>query len=149
MTSFLYVFKLRIEKYQLLLYWIKIENFCRIFELFFFKWLKINFLMNITYHFQINELSKRFNQISEMILRFLITKNFDIDWMKILSTLQFRLNNLFNVVIERIFNEIIYDFKMREIMTIVVINIQEVVVDEKNLFTIIFDIKQKFEINKF
>ena len=115
----------------------------------FFKRLKINFLMNTTYHFQIDDLSERFNQIVEMTLRFLITKNFDIDWMKALSTLQFRLNNSLNVVIERVFNEVIYDFKLREVMTIVVINTQQVAVDEKSLFTTIFDIKSKFEINRF
>ena len=111
------------------------------------KRLKINLLMNTAYHSQIDDLSKRFNQIVEMTLRFLITENSNIDWIKILSTLQFRSNNSLNVVIELTFNEIIYDFKVREVMTVVVFSFQQIIDD--NLFIVIFDIKSKFETNRF
>ena len=117
------------------------------FWIAFFKRLEINLLMNTAYHSQIDDLSKRFNQIVEMTLRFLITENSNIDWIKILSTLQFRLNNSLNVVIEFTLNEVIYDFKIREVMTTVVFNFQQTIDD--NLFIVIFDIKSKFETNKF
>ena len=78
--------------------------------------------MSTAYHFQIDDLSEWSNQIVEVTLRFLITENSNIDWIEILSTLQLRLNNSLNVVTELTLNEIIYDFKVREVMTTVVFN---------------------------
>ena len=45
--------------------------------------------------------------------------------------LQAQLNNFFNITIELFFNEIIYNFKIREILTIVV---NEIIKMLKNIF---------------
>ena len=123
------------------------RKFLSDFWIALFKRLETNFLMSTAYHFQIDDLSERFNQIVEMTLRFLIIENSNIDWVEILSTLQLRLNNSLNVVTELTLNEVIYDFKIREVMTVVVFSSQQIIDD--NLSIVIFDIKSKFEISKF
>ena len=85
------------------------------FWIVFFVKLNIILLMNNVYYSQIDELSKRFNQTIEIVLRYLISKNFDIDWFVILSTLQTQLNNVVNATIDKFSNEIIYEFKLRDV----------------------------------
>ena len=76
--------------------------------------------MNNVCHAQINDLSKRSNQTMKIVLRYLITKNSNIDWIEILSILQIQLNNVFNVIIDREFNEIIYEFKLRDVLIVLI-----------------------------
>ena len=75
--------------------------------------------MNIVYHFQIDDLSKRINQTIKIALRFLIIENFDINWIKTLFVLQFRFNNNMNIIIERVFNKMTFDFLFRKIISVV------------------------------
>lgn len=82
----------------------------------FFIRMNTNFLMSSAYHSQIDDLSERFNQIVKITLRYLISKNFDVNWIKTLSTLQALLNNLSNVTIDRSLNEIVYEFKSRDVL---------------------------------
>ena len=81
-----------------------------------FKKLEIFLLTSIAYHAQTNEQSKRTNQTVEIAIRYLVTTNIDV--LFFLSTLQFQLNNFSNASIDLSFNEIIYDFKIREILFI-------------------------------
>ena len=56
----------------------------------------------------------------KFVLRYLITKNSNINWVEILSTLQTQLNNAFNVIINRSFNEMIYEFKLRDVLIVLI-----------------------------
>ena len=95
-------------------------KFCSNFWRALFDQLNTKLLMSTTYHFQIDDLSKRINQTMKIALRFLIVENSNIDWMIALSALQFRLNNNINAVIDKTFNEIILNFLSREVIIVVV-----------------------------
>ena len=73
----------------------------------------------------------------KIALRFLITKNSNVDWVFALSTLQFRLNNNINVIIEKSLNELITKIKSKKII-IVVIEIEKkisiVIVESTDIF---------------
>ena len=53
--------------------------------------------------------------------------------------LQLFFNNIINAIIDHVLNEIVFKFKLREILTIIVIK----------KFTTIIDVKKKFANNKF
>ena len=72
-----------------------------------FNQFNIRFIINITYYLQFNKKFNYINQIIEIILRFLIFENSNIDWMTIFFVLQFRFNNNLNFVIDKLFDEII------------------------------------------
>ena len=102
--------------------------------------------MNIVYHSQIDDFSKRINQTMKIVLRFFISKNFDFDWIATLSTLQFRFNNNINVVIDKTSNEITFEFLFREIIIVVI----DVSIDlKKKISIVIVDFKSTFEKNRF
>ena len=82
-----------------------------------FKRLRTAILAFIVYHNQIDDFSKRTNQIIEIIIRFIITNYSNINFVLILSSLQTTLNNFVNVTIDLALNEIIYDFKIRKTLT--------------------------------
>ena len=65
------------------------------------------------YHIQIDDNSKRTNQMMKIVLRFIIASYSNFDFVLILSILQIMFNNSLNVVID-FFNEIFYDFKIRD-----------------------------------
>ena len=54
------------------------------------------------------------NQIVEIVLRYALIVNLDLDWMTFLSILRTRLNNFFSASIDLSFNEIIMRFKIRD-----------------------------------
>ena len=54
------------------------------------------------------------NQIVEIVLRYALIVNLDLDWMTFLSILRARLNNFFNASIDLSSNEIIMRFKTRD-----------------------------------
>ena len=120
-------------------------KFCFDFWRTIFDRLNIKLLMNIAYHSQINNLSKRINQTMKIALRFLVVENFDVNWITTLSTLQFRLNNNINAIIDKIFNEIIFDFLSREVI-IAIINVS---IDLKKSFTITLIDFKSFERDRF
>ena len=76
--------------------------------------------MSTTYHVQTDELSKRFNQIMKIILRYLVVENSEINWIQVFSILQAFLNNAFNNTIDRFFNKMIYDFKIRDVLIVLI-----------------------------
>ena len=92
-----------------------------------FERLSINLFFSSIYHSQTNDQSERINQIFEIAFRYFIIEHSELNWVEILSALQLIFNNALNAFIERIFNEIVYEFKMREILHVVVISV--VVVD--------------------
>ena len=92
------------------------KKFTSNFWIVFFVKLDTILLMSSVYHAQTNDLSKRFNQTMKIVLRYLIAKNSNIDWIEILSTLQTQLNNASNAIIDRSFNEMMYKFKLRDVL---------------------------------
>ena len=87
-----------------------------------FERLDTNLLFNSAYYFQIDDQSKRTNQIFEIAFRYFIIEHLELNWIETLSILQLAFNNASNAFIERLFNEIVYEFKMREIIHVVAIN---------------------------
>ena len=96
-----------------------------------FKYLNIKLLITIVYHAQINEQLKKINQIIEIALCFLITKNFDVNWNQTLFALQFNFNNNINATIEHILNKITLEFKFKKIFTIIAIKKFATIVETK------------------
>ena len=92
------------------------KKFTSNFWIVFFAKLNITLFMSSAYHAQTNDLSKRFNQIVKIVLRYLIAKNSNIDWIEILSILQVQLNNASNAITDRSFNEMMYEFKLRDVL---------------------------------
>ena len=75
-----------------------------------FTKLNVKLFYFITYHFQIDELSKRINQTFEIILRFLInTLKHSNRWFKMMSRFQRDFNNAI-INVDKSFNEVVYDF---------------------------------------
>ena len=71
--------------------------------------LEVKLLYSVVYHSQTNDLSKRINQIVEIVLRFLIsTLKYSDFWFEVLSHVQRDFNN--SVSTDSFSNEIVYDF---------------------------------------
>ena len=77
------------------------------------KKLKTKLLMFTAYHSQTNEQSEKTNQTIKITLRFFLTANSDADWMTTLLMIQTNFNNSFNAIIDLTFNELMYDFRMK------------------------------------
>lgn len=77
-------------------------------------------LLSFAYHFQIDKLSKRINQTFEIALRYFIFDNLEANQIKALSFLQMCFNNSSNIFIEKSFNEMCYEFKIKEALYIVI-----------------------------
>ena len=92
----------------------KDKKFLFVFWKTIFKKLSVQYLAFVVYHSQINDQSERTNQIVEIVLRYILTINLDLDWMTFLSIIRARLNNFFNTSIDLSFNEIIMKFKTRD-----------------------------------
>ena len=86
----------------------------------FFRKLNVSLLISTVYHFQTNEQSERSNQTVKIAIKFLIANEFDI--FTILFSIQTQFNNSFNAITKLTFNQVIYDFKIKE--TILFINEQ-------------------------
>ena len=81
-----------------------------------FKKLEVILLTTIAYHAQTNEQSKRINQTVEIAIRYLVTTNIDV--ISSLFSLQAQFNNFSNSIIDQFSNDIIYEFKIRETLTL-------------------------------
>ena len=79
-----------------------------------FKRLNVFLLTSTTYHAQTNEQFERSNQTVEIAIRFFYSNDFDVNIVSALLTIQSQFNNSFNVFTDFAFNEIIYDFKVRD-----------------------------------
>ena len=67
----------------------------------------------MTYHSQTNDSSKRINQIVEIAIKYFVIKFSNIDYTLTLFAIQIQLNNTFNIATNLSFNEIIYEFKIK------------------------------------
>ena len=83
----------------------------------FFGRLGTSLLMSTAYHAQTDGLSERFNQVVEIALRYLIAENPGINWVQASPALQAFLNNASNSTIGRSPNEVVYGFKVRDVLT--------------------------------
>ena len=62
----------------------------------------------------------------KIALRYLIIMYSNVDWVVFLSILQIQFNNSFNVVIDLLFNEVVYEFKIKKfILTLISIDFIE------------------------
>ena len=96
-----------------------------------FNRLRIKLLIIIAYHAQTNNQFKKTNQTIEITFRFFITKNSNFEWSKMLFVLQLSFNNVVNAIIDHVSNEIVFEFKSREILTIIVIKKFIVIINVK------------------
>ena len=81
-----------------------------------FKKLGVVLLTTIAYHAQTNEQSERTNQTVEIAIRYLVTTNIDV--ISFFLSLQTQFNNFSNSIIDQFSNDIIYEFKIRETLTL-------------------------------
>ena len=71
-------------------------------------------LIFIAWHFQTNDQFERINQIIKIALRFHCTTFLNDDWFKVTSYLQVENNNVMHIIIDFASNELIYDFKIND-----------------------------------
>ena len=83
-----------------------------------FKKLKMHFLTFVVYHSQTNNQNEKTNQTIKIIFRYVLSINSNLNWITFLFILRTRLNNLFNFFINLSFNELIINFKTRNVLTI-------------------------------
>ena len=83
----------------------------------FFGRLGTTLLMSSAYHPQTDGLSERSNQTVEIALRYIITEDPDVNWVQALPALQAQLNNAPNATTGRSPNEVVYGFKVRDVLT--------------------------------
>ena len=81
-----------------------------------FKKLEVILLTTIAYHAQTNEQLERINQTVEIAIRYLVKTNIDV--ISSLFSLQTQFNNFSNSIIDQFSNDIIYEFKIRETLTL-------------------------------
>ena len=67
-----------------------------------FRSLNIKIFITTIYHSQTNEQFERINQTIKIDLRYLISKNFDVNWVIIVFSFQFEFNNASNTYINQI-----------------------------------------------
>ena len=84
-----------------------------------FKHLKIQFLMFIAWYAQTNDQNERINQIMKIVLKFWIIFNSNVNFIENLFYIQVEINNIIFVVIEHTFNEICYDFRVRDNLNLI------------------------------
>ena len=82
-----------------------------------FRKLEVSLLTFIVYHAQTNEQFERSNQIVEIAIRFLTSNNPDIKIVSALSTIQSQFNNSLNAFTDFSSNEVIYGFRVRDIIS--------------------------------
>lgn len=88
-------------------------------------------LILIPYHAQTNDQFERTNQTVEIAIRYLITINIDI--IEFFFSLQAQFNNYLNAFIDLFFNNIIYNFKVRETLFLNLSNVSSVANNILNL----------------
>ena len=84
-----------------------------------FTKIETRLLTSTAYHPQTNDSSERTNQTVKIVLRFFITMFSNVKWSIFLSTLQAQLNNSFNTATKLAPNEIVYEFKTKELIAAV------------------------------
>ena len=90
------------------------KKFMLTFWIDVFKRLNIDLLIFIVYHSQIDEQSKRINQTIEIVLRYWIVNNLNVDFIESAFYIQIDINNIVVVEIDYIFNELCYEFRLQD-----------------------------------
>lgn len=80
-----------------------------------FRKLDTSLLISIVYYLQTNEQFKRINQTVKIALTFLLSSTNKSKWFSLLSVLQVNLNNSRFASTSFSLNEILYDFRTREV----------------------------------
>ena len=88
-----------------------------------FKSLSIKILIIIVYYSQTNEQFERTNQTIEIVLRYLISKIFDVNWVIVVFSFQFEFNNASNTFIDQTSNKLKFEFFSRDLITSLTNNI--------------------------
>ena len=84
-----------------------------------FKHLSIQFLIFITWHVQTNNQSERINQTMKIALKFWIIFNSNVNFIEKLFYIQVEINNIIFVAIDYTFNEICYDFRVKNNLSLI------------------------------
>ena len=92
-------------------------KFMSLFWRIIFNRIEIALLISIVYHSQIDEQSERTNQTMKIALRFWLFNSKNTNWLAILFYLTIFHNNAINVTIDFVFNELIYDFRINDILS--------------------------------
>ena len=92
------------------------RKFMSLFWRIVFNRIKITLLIFIVYHSQIDEQFERINQTFEIALRFWLFNSKNTNWLAVLLYLTTFHNNAINVTIDFAFNELIYDFRINDIL---------------------------------
>ena len=79
-----------------------------------FKRLNTKILINIAYHPQIDDQSKRTNQTVKIALHYWIISNFNVDFILDLLYIQANINNFMSTTIGHTSNELCYDFRLKD-----------------------------------
>ena len=82
-----------------------------------FHKLKTTIFIFTIYHLQTNDQSERINQFVEIVLRFHIIAHLDDEWIDVLSFIQIDNNNVVHVITEYVSNELVYEFKINDILS--------------------------------
>ena len=69
-------------------------------------------------------------------MRYLISKNFDVNWIVVVSSFQFEFNNALNTFIDQISNKLKFDFFFRDLITLLINNVNQSI--KLNLLRIIY-----------
>ena len=92
------------------------RKFMSLFWRIIFNRIEITLLISIVYYSQIDEQSERTNQTMKIALRFWLFNSENTNWLAILFYLTIFHNNVINVTIDFVFNELIYDFRINDIL---------------------------------
>ena len=87
-----------------------------------FRSLNIKILIITIYHSQANKQFEQINQMIEIALRYLISKNFDVNWVIIVFSFQFEFNNALNTFIDQTFNQLKFEFTSRNLIMLILTN---------------------------
>jgi hypothetical protein len=92
----------------------KDSKFVKFFWKIIFHHFEIALHFTTIYHSFVDDQSKRINQTIEIIIQFALMKKHTTNFVKLISFIQRSLNNSFNAFIDLFFNELFYEFKVRE-----------------------------------
>ena len=90
-----------------------------------FKLLNIKIFIIIVYHSQTNKQFERTNQTIELVLRYLISKFFNVNWVIVVFSFQFEFNNTSNTFIDQTSNKLKFDFFSRDLIMLLINNINQ------------------------
>jgi hypothetical protein len=112
------------------------SKFLSVFWKATFNHLDVILHFTIAYHLSTDQQFERINQTIEIVMRFTLMQNQITNFTKLLSSIQAFMNNSVNAFIDFFFNEVLYDFKVIEILNMLNLAALTRVDDENSLTTL-------------